>query len=392
MTCAEVGSPAGRSALEARRESGGSSEPEPTDPAGLVLNSQPKSSVVFDTISKLYSTPSGSVQALRDINLALTQGEVFGFIGRSGAGKSTLIRLINRLEKPTQGNVVVNGVSTTDLRDEDLVQLRRGIGMVFQHFNLMSAKTVAQNIALPLVMAGVSRKQIESKVSELLLLVGLSDKRNAYPAQLSGGQKQRVGIARALVHDPDILLCDEATSALDPETTQSILGLLREINQRRRITVVLITHEMSVIRAICDRVAVLDHGLIVEIGDVWKVFGNPEHDVTKSLLGQIDHGIPDDLADHIRPGYPLGGEKLLVRASFLANHGAAPDLQAFLQTLNGPVQLLDSAVDRIGGHTFGRLLMAVPSLGNGSLDIEKRLLTLPFKIHVEVLGHVTADI
>ncbi|BCP55498.1 methionine import ATP-binding protein MetN 1 [Kaistia sp. 32K] len=355
-------------------------------------NPRSAASVVFEGIEKIYATPSGSVQALKDISIEIRQGEIFGFIGRSGAGKSTLIRLINRLERPTSGTVVVNGVTASGLVGEGLVQLRRRIGMIFQHFNLMSAKTVAQNVALPLVMAGAPRRQIDRKVEELLSLVGLSDKRDAYPAQLSGGQKQRVGIARALVHDPDILLCDEATSALDPETTQSILGLLREINRSNGITVVLITHEMAVIREICDRVAVLDHGRIVELGDVWKVFGNPEHEVTKSLLGQIEHGIPDDLTDRLQPGFPAGAGTLLVRATFLPESGGAPDLQAVLKVVHGPVQLLDSAVDRIRGHTVGRLLVAVPSEGNRPEEIETRLGSLPPNVQVEVLGHVSAPV
>lgn len=352
----------------------------------------PEVSMTFVDISKSYATPSGEVNALVNINLSIKRAEVFGFIGRSGAGKSTLIRLINLLEKPTRGTITVNGTSTQNLADEGLVQLRRGIGMIFQHFNLMSAKTVAHNIALPLIMAGVPKPRIDAKVSELLALVGLSEKRDAYPAQLSGGQKQRVGIARALVHDPQILLCDEATSALDPENTRSILELLREINRRNGITVVLITHEMAVIRQICDRVAVLDHGEIVESGDVWKVFGSPQHAVTKSLLGQLDHAIPDDLVAHLRPGYPTGEGTLLIRATLRPDTPSAPDLQAVFQVINGPLKLLDSAVDRISGHSFGRLLVCAPSRENALEDIERRLSALPYTVDVEVLGHVTTDV
>lgn len=349
-------------------------------------------SMTFVDISKRYATPAGEVDALVNINLSIKQGEVFGFIGRSGAGKSTLIRLINLLEKPTHGNITVNGAPTHDLAGEGLVQLRRGIGMIFQHFNLMSAKTVAHNVALPLIMAGVPKARIDAKVTELLALVGLSEKRAAYPAQLSGGQKQRVGIARALVHDPQILLCDEATSALDPENTRSILQLLREINRRNGITVVLITHEMAVIREVCDRVAVLDRGEIVESGEVWRVFGSPQHGVTKSLLGQLDHAIPDDLVAHLQPGYPAGEGTLVIRATLRPCHISAPDLQAVLQVINGPVKLLDSAVDRINAHTFGRLLVCAPSRGNTLADIEQRLSALPYTVDVEVLGHVTTDV
>lgn len=219
----------------------------------------------------------GGVQALREIDLEIRRGEVFGIIGRSGAGKSSLIRTLNRLERPSEGQVLIDDEDIGGYDGQRLVALRRRIGMIFQHFNLMSAKTVWQNIALPLRVAGVPRARIEERVAGLLQLVGLEEKRDAYPAQLSGGQKQRVGIARALVHQPQILLCDEATSALDPESTQAILALLRDINRRLGLTIVLITHEMAVIREICDRVVVLECGRIVEQGEVWEVFGDPRH-------------------------------------------------------------------------------------------------------------------
>ncbi len=220
---------------------------------GLAIKPAPRDdtapAVVFDDAGKVFSTVHGEPSvALANVRLDVRRGEIFGIIGRSGAGKSTLLRLVNGLEKPTSGAVRVNGVSIGELDERGLVALRRRIGMVFQHFNLLSAKTVYDNIALPLRIAGAPKAAIEKKVAALLELVGLSAKRNAYPASLSGGQKQRVGIARALVHDPDILLCDEATSALDPETTQSILALLRDINRRLGLTIVLITHEMAVIR------------------------------------------------------------------------------------------------------------------------------------------------
>ena len=243
----------------------------------------------FIGLGKTYNGQQGPVAALHGIDLAIQRGEVFGIIGRSGAGKSSLIRTINRLEQPSTGRVLIDQVDIGEFDEDRLVALRRRIGMIFQHFNLMSAKTVWQNVELPLKVAGVPKEKREQKVRELLELVGLQEKHKAYPAQLSGGQKQRVGIARALVHDPAILLCDEATSALDPETTQSILGLLREINQRLGLTIVLITHEMAVIRDICDRVVVLEHGRIVEQGPVWEVFGNPQHEVSKTLLAPLQH-------------------------------------------------------------------------------------------------------
>jgi D-methionine transport system ATP-binding protein len=261
-----------------------------------------QAAVIFDDVGKVFANARGvSTAALANVTLNVARGEVFGIIGRSGAGKSTLLRLVNGLEKPSSGAVRVNGVSVGELDERGLVALRRRIGMVFQHFNLLSAKTVRENIALPLKIAGVPKAAIDKKVDALLELVGLSAKRDAYPASLSGGQKQRVGIARALVTDPDILLCDEATSALDPETTQAILALLRDINQRLNLTIVLITHEMQVIREVCDTVAVIERGEVVETGPVWRVFGDPQHDATRALLRTLVHDLPTDLAERVKP-------------------------------------------------------------------------------------------
>ena len=220
--------------------------------------------VSLEQVGKVFATPRGRTAALRDVTLDVRRGEVFGIIGRSGAGKSTLLRLVNGLERPKPGRVRVQGVDVGALDEDGLVALRRRTGMVFQHFNLLSAKTVFENVALPLKIAGVPKAERARKVEALLDLVEAAAKRDAYPASLSGGQKQRVGIARALVHDPEVLLCDEATSALDPETTQSILALLADINRRLGLTIVLITHEMEVIRAVCDTVAVIEQGEVVE--------------------------------------------------------------------------------------------------------------------------------
>jgi D-methionine transport system ATP-binding protein len=232
-------------------------------------------SVVFDHVGKVYRSPSGSVHALDDIDLSIPRGSIFGIIGRSGAGKSSLLRTINRLEAPTSGRVLVEGQDVSALHEAELIALRCRVGMVFQHFNLLSAKSVWSNTALPLVVSGAPKAKVDERVAEVVALTGLKGKERAYPSRLSGGQKLRVGIARALVHRPDILLCDEATSALDPETTLSILRLLKDINRRLKITIVLITHEMSVIREICDSVLVLDGGRIAEIGPVWRLFGDP---------------------------------------------------------------------------------------------------------------------
>ena len=237
------------------------------------------------SVSKTY--PDGGAAALEDVSLKVARGEVFGVIGRSGAGKSTLIRLLNALERPSGGQVLVDGVDLAGLSPAALRAARRRIGMIFQNFGLLSSHTVRQNIAFPLVLAGTPRDERSARVASLLDRVGLTDRADAYPAQLSGGQKQRVGIARALATGPDILLCDEATSALDPETTRSVLMLLRELNTELGLTLVLITHEMAVVRAVCDRVAVLEAGRLVESGAVDAVFGGSAHDATRRLLQDI---------------------------------------------------------------------------------------------------------
>jgi D-methionine transport system ATP-binding protein len=235
-------------------------------------------------ITKIYGKGSNAATALSGLNLSIEKGEIFGVIGHSGAGKSTLIRCINLLESPTEGEVWVDGVELTSLNQGQLQEQRRKIGMIFQHFNLLSSATVYDNIAFPLRLAGTSRTAIDTKVKDLLALVGLEEHKDKFPSQLSGGQKQRVGIARALASDPDVLLCDEATSALDPQTTDSILKLLLDINKRFHLTIVLITHEMHVIQSICDRVAVIHGGGIVEQGKVTEVFLKPQHEVTRDFI------------------------------------------------------------------------------------------------------------
>ncbi|CAG9247297.1 methionine ABC transporter ATP-binding protein [Paraburkholderia caribensis] len=361
--------------------------------------------VVFDDAGKIFSTANGEhAVALANVRLDVRRGEIFGIIGRSGAGKSTLLRLVNGLEKPTSGAVRVNGVSVGELDERGLVTLRRRIGMVFQHFNLLSAKTVHDNIALPLRIAGVPKAAIEKKVSALLELVGLSAKRNAYPASLSGGQKQRVGIARALVHDPDILLCDEATSALDPETTQSILALLRDINRRLGLTIVLITHEMAVIREVCDTVAVIEQGGVVETGAVWRVFGAPQHDATRALLRTLVHDLPDDLAARLKPAsadaLPRDATDVLLDVRYTGANGHDPDIAALSAALavdGGRVSFVHGGIDRIQGHAQGRLVVAAQLSG---AEPEREAGALASRIaalierarrhadHVEVLGYV----
>ncbi|WP_025128506.1 methionine ABC transporter ATP-binding protein [Pseudomonas sp. PH1b] len=345
-----------------------------------------RAQVRFIGLGKTYQGQQGPVQALHGIDLAIQRGEVFGIIGRSGAGKSSLIRTINRLEQPSSGRVLIDQVDIGEFDEDRLVALRRRIGMIFQHFNLMSAKTVWHNVELPLKVAGVPKDLRARKVRELLELVGLKDKHRAYPAQLSGGQKQRVGIARALVHDPEILLCDEATSALDPETTQSILGLLKEINQRLGLTIILITHEMAVIREICDRVVVLEHGRIVEQGPVWEVFGNPRHEVSKTLLAPLQQGLPEDLQSRLRSQPESADAAVVLSLRFTGGGREEPDLAALFSALGGRVRLLQGGVERIQGHALGQLLLAVQGSSLGTVELRQR--AEQWAQQVEVLGYV----
>jgi len=332
-------------------------------------------SVCFEGLGKTYVSSAGPVTALAEIELEIPAGTIFGIIGRSGAGKSSLLRTINRLEQPSQGRVLVDGQDIGQLDENGLVALRRRIGMIFQHFNLLSAKTVFDNVALPLRVAGVAEARVYQRVHELLELVGLQGKESTYPGRLSGGQKQRVGIARALVHHPEILLCDEATSALDPETTQSILALLRDINRQLGLTVVLITHEMGVIREICDRVLVLEQGRIAESGPVWEVFGDPRHDATRALLRPIEHDLPADLLHRLSSRAPEAGPCQRVLELVYTGRGRIePDLDRIAGVLGGPVRLLHGGVDRIQGHTHGRMLIATTAQGpTASVLVEQQL-------------------
>ena len=240
--------------------------------------------IELKNISKDFGSGEKAVHAVRDVSLSIGSGEIFGIIGFSGAGKSTLVRCINLLERPSSGSVFVAGQDLTALSAKDLRAARKKIGMIFQHFNLMPSRTVAGNVAYPLKGSGLSKEDIQKKVATLLELVGIGDKADAYPSQLSGGQKQRVAIARALANDPQVLLCDEATSALDPQTTKAILHLLKHLNETLGITIVLITHEMAVVKEICDRVAVMEYGRVVEQGEVFTVFAEPKQDITKSFI------------------------------------------------------------------------------------------------------------
>ncbi|RDW18682.1 methionine ABC transporter ATP-binding protein [Oceanobacillus arenosus] len=243
--------------------------------------------ISIEGLSKIFKQDNKQLKAVDNLNLKINQGEIYGIIGYSGAGKSTFVRLLNRLEEPSSGKIFIDKQEITSLKSNELRLARREIGMIFQHFNLLWSRTVKENIAFPLEIAGISKDKREKRVQELIDLVGLSGRENAYPSQLSGGQKQRVGIARALANKPKVLLCDEATSALDPETTNSILELLVDINAKMKLTIILITHEMHVIRKICNRVAVMENGKVVEQGDVLDVFQKPQQAVTKKFVEQV---------------------------------------------------------------------------------------------------------
>ena len=336
----------------------------------------------IDKVNKFYQGQAQAIHALKDISLEVPTGKILGIIGKSGAGKSSLLRIINGLESISDGQVYIDDNNVAALSQAQLRQLRQGIGMIFQHFNLLSSKTVQDNVALPLKVAKVSQADIKKRVAKVLEMVGLSDKALMYPSQLSGGQKQRVGIARALVNEPKMLLCDEATSALDPESTQLILQLLKQINKKLGITIVLITHEMQVIRDICDQVIVINQGQIVETGPVWKVFASPMHTMTQELLGynqsSIDLG-EDKLTDKHNATHTL------LNLRYVTPRKSAPDLKAIFAQFEAPVSLYQSQVDTIQGYLVGNIVVGVATTG---LDVAQLAHRLGHQIlHVEVIGY-----
>ena len=310
-------------------------------------------------LSLTYAGPQGPVHALKNINLHIQAGEVFGIIGRSGAGKSSLVRCMNLLNRPGSGKMIVNGRDLLQLSDAQLRQARQEIGMVFQHFNLLSSRTVFDYAALPLELAGVSKAEIAQRITPLLELVGLAHLANRYPAQISGGQKQRVGIARALASNPRVLLSDEATSALDPETTRSILDLLRQVNRELGVTVVLITHQMQVIKQIADRVAVMEAGQVVELGAVLDVFTNPQQAITQSLIDEIvPQELPASVQERVQAlslGLPAGQSGQLLRLSYAGDSAYQPVLSHLIRELGLDLSILHGQIDDIQGQTFGSL-------------------------------------
>ena len=333
--------------------------------------------IEFHHVQKTYRVSGRDVPALQSTDLRIEQGQVFGLIGHSGAGKSTLLRLINRLEEPSAGRILVAGEDVTALDATGLRRFRRQVGMIFQHFNLLSSKTVAANVAMPLELAGeLSREQISQRVAELLARVGLSEHANKYPAQLSGGQKQRVGIARALSTNPKILLCDEATSALDPQTTAQVLQLLAEINRELGLTIVLITHEMDVIRRVCDQVAVMDGGSIVEQGPVAQVFLHPQHPTTRRFVQedeQVDENEQRDDFAHV------SGK--ILRLTFQGEATYAPLLGTVARETGVDYSILAGRIDRIKNTPYGQLTLA---LTGGDIDAALARFQAA-DVHLEVL-------
>ncbi|MBP2664843.1 MAG: metN 2 [Firmicutes bacterium] len=342
--------------------------------------------IMLTELQKVYQGESGPVKALDNVSLEIEQGEIFGIIGKSGAGKSTLIRCINLLERPTAGRVLVDGQDMITLSEGELREARKRMGMIFQHFNLLSARTVLENVAFPLELAGVSRSEREKKVEPLLELVGLTDKRDVYPAQLSGGQKQRVGIARALASEPKVLLCDEATSALDPQTTESILALLKDINNKLGLTIVLITHEMHVIKAICDKVAVIEGGQLVEIGKVFDVFTNPQSATAQDFIkAVVNNKVPDTLAKLLSE-VPIVGGNLVMRLSFFGEATNEPFIAGLIRRFAVDVNIISGNIDHLQDIPYGTLLI---ELSGKDEDIQNALRYMQdLDLRTEVIGYV----
>ncbi|WP_318437503.1 methionine ABC transporter ATP-binding protein MetN [Photobacterium leiognathi] len=337
-------------------------------------------------LNKVFYQGDKAINALSDINLTIQQGTIFGVIGSSGAGKSTLIRCVNLLERPSNGQVIVDGVDLTALSNQKLTLARRKIGMIFQHFNLLSSRTVFENVALPLELANTDKATIKAKVTDLLALVGLEDKHLSYPSNLSGGQKQRVAIARALASDPKVLLCDEATSALDPATTHSILELLQEINRKLNLTILLITHEMDVVKRICSEVAIISGGKLVEQGSVGDIFSHPKTELAKDFIrSTLDLSIPADYQARMTPTQ-IENSFPLIRLEFTGASVDAPLISQVTRKFNLDISILSSDMDYAGGVKFG--LMLAEFFGDHTAVNDAVDFLRQNKVNVEVLGYV----
>ncbi|MFP9231209.1 methionine ABC transporter ATP-binding protein MetN [Pectobacterium cacticida] len=342
--------------------------------------------IKLSNITKVFQQNGRAVTALDDVSLHVPAGQIYGVIGASGAGKSTLIRCVNLLERPTEGKVLVDGQELTQLSDRELTRARRQIGMIFQHFNLLASRTVFGNIALPLELDNMPKADIVKRVHELLDLVGLADKHDVYPANLSGGQKQRVAIARALASNPKVLLCDEATSALDPATTRSILKLLKDINRRLGLTILLITHEMDVVKRICDRVAVISGGRLIEQDTVSEVFSHPKTPLAQKFIQSTLHlDIPEDYLTRLSSDFRLNATPLL-RIEFTGQSVDAPLLSEVARRFNINNNIISAQMDYAGGVKFGIMLT---EMHGKEADVKAAIQFLQESyVTIEVLGYV----
>lgn len=332
-------------------------------------------------ISKTFGTGRGNVHAVKDVSLEIGDGEIYGVIGFSGAGKSTLIRCINLLERPTEGQVLIDDIELTGLDEKSLREVRKKIGMIFQHFNLMRSRTVYQNIDFPLKKSKLSRQERDAKIHSLLELVGLTDKIHAYPSQLSGGQKQRVAIARALANDPKVLLCDEATSALDPQTTQSILKLLKKVNEELGITIVIITHEMAVVKDICDQVAIMEDGIVVESGSTVEVFSRPKAAITRDFIDTASNisKIHELIAEENELTKIRRGDKMLL-LTYSGSNAAEPLISYLAKAFDIRANIIYGNIDFLKGKPLGKLVVTL----SGEADKMKQAMNYIYSLGVEV--------
>ncbi len=337
-------------------------------------------------LTKTFQQKNREVRALHDVSLNVPAGKIFGVIGMSGAGKSTLIRCVNLLERPTSGDVIIDGKDLLRITNSQLALERRKIGMIFQHFNLLSSRTVFDNVAFPLELSGTSKAAIKERVTELLKLVGLEEKKHDYPASLSGGQKQRVAIARTLANNPKILLCDEATSALDPGTTRSILNLIKDINRRLNITVLLITHQMEVVKSICDQVAVISHGKLIEQGTVGEIFASPKHELTREFIASSLHiEIPSTYQERLRSSYS-NGLNPLVKLQLTGKSVNEPILSEVSRLFSTDFKIVSAQMDQAGEMNFGVMLIELI----GTRDNYEKAIQYFIDRHIqsEIIGYV----
>ena len=343
--------------------------------------------IKLNNITKIFTLSDKKLTALDNVSLHVPKGQICGVIGASGAGKSTLIRCVNLLERPTHGAVLIDDVDLTQLSEAELVKTRRQIGMIFQHFNLLTSRTVFENVALPLELENKSKAEIQEKTTALLALVGLGDKHNVYPANLSGGQKQRVAIARALASDPKVLLCDEATSALDPATTQSILKLLKEINRTLGITILLITHEMEVVKRICDQVAVIDKGRLIEQGTVSEIFSNPKTELAQEFISSTFHiTLPEEYLENLSDTPKHAISYPIIIFEFTGRSVDAPLLSQASKKFGVELSILTSQIDYAGGVKFGFTIAEVE--GDEDAITQAKVYLMENNVRVEVLGYV----